>query len=136
MARHPFSRRSHRRKRTGGLRGSRFSTNPFAEFGDGWIKIKPRYQKIIGKRVVRVSSGRRIDRFKLQDPQGVITLRRRSDVDPEREKRIQEIYDERLRFRPQSITPQSTAPSVGAASTAPMSTARAASSSTSFEGAP
>jgi hypothetical protein len=73
MARHAFSRRSHRRRRTGGLRGSRFSTGPFAEFGDGWMRIKPRYQKIIGKKILRVSSGRRIGQFRLQDPEPCMT---------------------------------------------------------------
>src|SRR5262245_50661710 len=76
MSRHPFSRRAHRRKRTGGLRGSRFSADPFAGFGDGWIAIKPRFQKIIGKRVLRVSSGRRIGgRFLPLDPEGRHTVR-------------------------------------------------------------
>lgn len=100
MARHPFSRRSRRRKRTirAALRGLRFSADPFAEFGDGWISIKPRFQKVIGKRVLRWSSGRRLGKLKLLDPQGV--ARAHHSVRVKEEETLAKDFERRLGLKP------------------------------------
>lgn len=88
MTRHPFSRRSRRRKRTAALRGLRFAGDPIAEFGDGCVRIKPRFQKIVGKRILRWSSGRRLGAFRLLDPQGApIPTHYRPDPDPQKLRR-------------------------------------------------
>ena len=105
MARHPASRRAHRRRRTARNPRVRVSAhrNPFAAVGDGWLKLTPHLQKITGKRIIRWSSGRR-EGWKRRDPAAPGIMRFNSDPDCEaqRQEKIAEAI-RRLQATPEAM---------------------------------